>query len=48
MFDKPTKLESRNRQIKNIIRNSFGVVNFQRFRARVMYSINKSIPLNIK
>lgn len=42
------KLESRNRQIKSIIRNSFGVVNFQRFRARVMYSINKNIPLNIK
>lgn len=41
------KLESRNRQIKTIIRNAFGYKNFNRFRARVMYSINQDIPLKI-
>lgn len=39
------KLESRNKQIKTIIRNSMGYKNFYRLRARVMYSINKDVPL---
>lgn len=41
------KIESRNRQIKTILRNSFGYKNFWRFRARVMYSVNKDVPLNL-
>ncbi len=40
-------LESKNRHIKTIIRNSFGVTNFHRFKARVMYSLNKDVPLNL-
>lgn len=42
------KLESRNRQIKTIIRNAFGFKNFYRFRAKVLYSINKDVPINLK
>lgn len=42
-----SKIESRNRQIKTILRNSFGYKNFWRFRARVMYSINKDVPLKL-
>lgn len=41
-------LESRNRQIKTILKNAYGFKNFVRFRARVMYSINKDIPIRIK
>lgn len=42
------KLESKNRQIKTIIRNAFGYVNFNRFRARVIYSLNKDTSIKIK
>jgi|SRR5690554_4897643 len=42
------RLESTNRNIKTIIRNAFGVTNFERFRARVMYSINKDVSLNLR
>ena len=42
------RLESTNRNIKTIIRNAFGVTNFERFRARVMYSINKNVSLNLR
>ncbi|MDY0277109.1 MAG: ISL3 family transposase [Acholeplasma sp.] len=42
------RLESINRQIKTIIRNSFGITNFKRFRARVMYSINKNVPIDLR
>ena len=41
-------LESRNRQIKTIMKNAYGFKNFERFRARVLYSINKDIPLRIR
>lgn len=42
------KLESRNRQIKTILRNGFGYKNFSRFRSRVFYSINKDVPIKLK
>lgn len=42
------KLEGKNRDIKTVIRNSYGFKNFTRFRARTLYSINKDVPLTIK
>lgn len=41
------KLESRNRQIKTIIRNGMGYTSIIRLRARIMYSINKDVPLKL-
>lgn len=41
------KLESRNRQIKTIIRNGMGYKSIIRLRARIMYSINKDVPLKL-
>lgn len=41
------RLEGKNRAIKTIIRNAYGYKNFERFRARVLYSINKDVPLKL-
>lgn len=41
------KLESKNRDIKPIIRAAYGYKRFERFRARVIYSLNKDTPLNL-
>ncbi|VEU81016.1 ISL3 family transposase [Haploplasma axanthum] len=41
------KLEGKNRDIKTILRNSYGYTNFNRFRSRVLYSINKDVELTI-
>ena len=39
-------MERINRDAKTIIRNSFGIRNFERFRNRVMYSINENSSFN--
>lgn len=41
-------IESINNKIKTIIKNSNGIRKFTRFRNRVLYSINKDIPLQNK
>jgi len=41
-------IESTNNKIKTIIKTSNGIRKFTRFRNRVLYSINKDIPLQNK
>ena len=41
------RIEGKNRDIKTIIRNGYGLKNFRRFRARVLYSVNKNIEIKI-
>lgn len=41
-------IESTNNKIKTIIKTSNGIRKFTRFRNRVLYSINKDIPIQNK
>ncbi|HHY97058.1 MAG TPA: transposase, partial [Acholeplasma sp.] len=41
-------IESTNNKIKTIIKTSNGIRKFKRFRNRVLYSINKDIPIQNK
>ena len=41
-------IESMNNKIKTVIKTSNGISKFSRFRNRVLYSINKDIPIQNK